>query len=48
MERVLRIPASMALVLILTVAGVLYLGLFPGRVIEAFRFVQPIAVSSLH
>ncbi|HYH87012.1 MAG TPA: NADH-quinone oxidoreductase subunit N [Pyrinomonadaceae bacterium] len=42
-----RIPASMAFVLILTVLGVLYLGLFPGRVIEAFRSVQPIAVSSL-
>jgi NADH-quinone oxidoreductase subunit N len=43
-----RIPASLAVVLILTVIGVLYLGLFPGRVIEAFRSVQPIAVSSLH
>lgn len=42
-----RIPASLAFVLILTVIGVLYLGLFPGRVIEAFRSVQPIAVSSL-
>jgi NADH-quinone oxidoreductase subunit N len=42
-----RIPASVAVVLVLTVAGVLYLGLFPGRVINAFRAVQPIAVSSL-
>ena len=42
-----RIPASVAVVLVLTVAGVIYLGLFPGRVINAFRAVQPIAVSSL-
>ena len=33
------VPASIALVLILTVAGVLYLGIFPGRVIDAFRTV---------
>jgi NADH-quinone oxidoreductase subunit N len=32
-----RIPASVALALVLTVGGVLYLGLFPGRVIDAFR-----------
>jgi NADH-quinone oxidoreductase subunit N len=42
-----RIPASVAVVLVLTVAGVLYLGLFPGRVINAFRAVQPVIVSSL-
>jgi NADH-quinone oxidoreductase subunit N len=42
-----RIPATLAVVLVLTVAGVIYLGLFPGRVINAFRAVQPIAVSSL-
>jgi NADH-quinone oxidoreductase subunit N len=42
-----RIPASVALVLILTVAGVLWLGLFPGRVINAFRGAQPSAVSRL-
>ncbi|MDT7808251.1 MAG: NADH-quinone oxidoreductase subunit [Acidobacteriota bacterium] len=42
-----RIPASVALVLILTVAGVLYLGLFPGRVIDAFRSAQGSAVSLL-
>jgi NADH-quinone oxidoreductase subunit N len=35
-----RIPASVALVLVLTVGGVLYLGLFPGRVINAFRAAQ--------
>jgi NADH-quinone oxidoreductase subunit N len=32
-----RIPASVALTLVLTVGGVLYLGLFPGWVINAFR-----------
>ncbi|HST53380.1 MAG TPA: NADH-quinone oxidoreductase subunit N [Pyrinomonadaceae bacterium] len=42
-----RIPASIALVLVLTVAGVLYLGLFPGGVINAFRAAQPSPVSSL-
>jgi NADH-quinone oxidoreductase subunit N len=30
------VPASIALALVITVAGVLYLGLFPGRVISAF------------
>jgi len=42
-----RIPASVALVLVLTTAGVLYLGLFPGRVIDAFRSAQATAVSAL-
>jgi NADH-quinone oxidoreductase subunit N len=42
-----RIPASIAVVLILTTVGVIYLGVFPGRVINAFRAVQPIAVSTL-
>ncbi|HWS54431.1 MAG TPA: NADH-quinone oxidoreductase subunit N [Pyrinomonadaceae bacterium] len=32
-----RIPASMAVVLVLTVLGVLYLGVFPGPVVDAFR-----------
>jgi NADH-quinone oxidoreductase subunit N len=32
-----RIPASVALALALTVLGVLYLGVFPGRVINAFQ-----------
>src|SRR5436853_545790 len=31
-----RIPASVALALVLTIVGVFYLGLFPGRVINAF------------
>jgi NADH-quinone oxidoreductase subunit N len=35
-----RVPASIALALVLTVAGVLYLGIFPGRVINAFRAAQ--------
>ncbi|HEX8557797.1 MAG TPA: NADH-quinone oxidoreductase subunit N [Pyrinomonadaceae bacterium] len=42
-----RVPASIALALVLTVAGVLYLGLFPGRVINAFRAAQWNVVSSL-
>jgi NADH-quinone oxidoreductase subunit N len=32
-----RVPASIALTLALTVLGVLYLGVFPGRVINAFQ-----------
>jgi NADH-quinone oxidoreductase subunit N len=32
-----RIPASIALALALTVLGVIYLGIFPGRVINAFQ-----------
>jgi len=32
-----RIPASLAIALVLTVVGVLYLGLFPGRVINALQ-----------
>jgi len=31
-----RIPASIAVALVLTIAGVFYLGLFPERVIKAF------------
>jgi NADH-quinone oxidoreductase subunit N len=31
-----RVPASVAVALILTIVGVFYLGLFPGRVINAF------------
>lgn len=42
-----RIPASVALTLVLTVGGVLYLGLFPGRVINAFRAAQWSGVSAL-
>jgi hypothetical protein len=32
-----RIPASLAVVLVLTVLGVLYLGVFPGPVVDALR-----------
>jgi NADH:ubiquinone oxidoreductase subunit 2 (chain N) len=32
-----RIPASLAIALIVTIVGVLYLGLFPGRVINALQ-----------
>ncbi|MET0625124.1 MAG: NADH-quinone oxidoreductase subunit N [Pyrinomonadaceae bacterium] len=42
-----RVPASLAVALVLTVVGVLYLGLFPGRVINAFRAAQWNVVSSL-
>jgi NADH-quinone oxidoreductase subunit N len=39
------IPASIALALVLTVLGVLYLGLFPGRVINALQTKPVISVS---
>jgi NADH-quinone oxidoreductase subunit N len=39
-----RVPASLALALVITIVGVLYLGLFPGRVINAFQAKPPIAV----
>ncbi|HEU4594497.1 MAG TPA: NADH-quinone oxidoreductase subunit N [Pyrinomonadaceae bacterium] len=42
-----RIPASVALVLVITVAGVLYLGIFPGSVLDAFRATQAEAVTGL-
>lgn len=32
-----RVPASAALALVLTIAGVFYLGIFPGRVMSAFQ-----------
>ena len=32
-----RIPASIAVVLVITILGVFYLGLFPGRVLDAFK-----------
>jgi len=32
-----RIPASAALALVLTIIGVLYLGIFPGRIIDALQ-----------
>jgi len=39
-----RIPASVALALLLTIAGVFYLGLFPGRLISAFQARPSITV----
>jgi NADH-quinone oxidoreductase subunit N len=40
------IPASIAIALMITVAGVLYLGLFPGQVINALQ-AKPIVTLSL-
>jgi NADH-quinone oxidoreductase subunit N len=39
------VPASVALALVITIAGVLYLGLFPGRVIGAFSTRPGITLS---
>ena len=39
------IPASIRLALVLTVLGVLYLGLFPGRVINALQTKPAVSVS---
>jgi NADH-quinone oxidoreductase subunit N len=41
-----RVPAAIVLTLVLTVLGTFYLGLFPGRVIDAFRSSRQ-AVSQL-
>ena len=41
-----RVPASIVVMLILTVAGVLYLGLFPGRILNAFRDTQTIVAKT--
>ena len=40
-----RIPAAVAVALILTILGVFYLGLFPGRVISAFSSNPNLSVS---
>lgn len=40
-----RIPASIALTLVITALGVLYLGLFPGRVIDALQRRPNLTVS---
>jgi NADH-quinone oxidoreductase subunit N len=42
-----RVPASVAVTLVLTVLGVFYLGMFPGHVIDAFRTAQTSVVSRL-
>src|SRR5205085_12563826 len=39
-----RVPASIAMPLVLTVLGVFYIGIFPGRLLNAFR-VPPTAVA---
>lgn len=39
-----RVPLSIAVVLLLTIAGVFYLGLFPGRVIDVFQSHPSITV----
>ena len=42
-----RVPASIAVALVLSVLGVLYLGIFPGRVMDALRNTQQTVVSQL-
>jgi NADH-quinone oxidoreductase subunit N len=37
-----RIPASLTVALVLTILGTLYLGIFPGRIIEALRVPRPV------
>lgn len=39
------IPASIRVVLVLTILGVFYLGLFPGRIINALKFKPIVSVS---
>jgi NADH-quinone oxidoreductase subunit N len=39
-----RIPTSVAVALVITILGVFYLGLFPGRIISAFQSRPPITV----
>jgi NADH-quinone oxidoreductase subunit N len=39
-----RVPASVAIALVLTIVGVFYLGLFPGRVFSAFQAKPTISV----
>jgi hypothetical protein len=40
-----RIPASIAVALVITVLGVLYLGLFPGRILNALTNKPGVSVS---
>jgi len=42
-----RVPASIAVALLLTIIGVFYLGVFPGQVLDAFQSEQPAAVNSV-
>ena len=39
-----RVPASIALALVITIAGVFYLGIFPGRVLRALSAQPTISV----
>ena len=39
------VPASAAVALVLTIAGVLYLGIFPGRVINALQSKPVVSLS---
>ena len=39
-----RIPASLAIALLITILGVFYLGLFPGRIISVFQSRPAVAV----
>ncbi|HMF55744.1 MAG TPA: NADH-quinone oxidoreductase subunit N [Pyrinomonadaceae bacterium] len=41
-----RVPASVMVVLIITVLGVFYLGLFPNRVLDAFKTRPPAAMAA--
>jgi len=36
-----HVPASIAVALVLTLIGTLYLGIFPGRILDAFRAASP-------
>lgn len=40
-----RVPASLALAIVLTVLGVFYLGIFPGRILNSFKKVPPISTA---
>jgi NADH-quinone oxidoreductase subunit N len=40
-----RVPASLAFVIVLTILGVLYLGIFPGQVLDAFQ-TKPAAAAA--
>jgi len=40
-----RIPASIGVALVITILGVLYLGLFPGRVLNALQTKPPVSVT---
>jgi NADH-quinone oxidoreductase subunit N len=43
-----RVPAAVSVALILTVVGVLYLGIFPGRILDAFgRQSSPVATAQI-